>query len=112
MTRLGWEAMIDRDMVYECFYQRGFGPHIVTIAHVMSGWSMRWEKGPGYTIIEEGGFGTIKACLDFFWGTLAERFDEDTRVYWEHSAMRAQLQKAGIEPRELGKPPKKKDETT
>lgn len=58
-----------------CF-QRSYGKHIITLAHVNSGWQIKWEKGPGFTFLDQSGFGTIRHCLDFFWGTIAETMDE------------------------------------
>ena len=74
MELAGWQVD-KRSKRGQCF-QRSFGKHIITLAHCKSGWQIKWEKGPGFTFLEQAGFGTIGHCLTFFWGTLAETMDE------------------------------------
>jgi hypothetical protein len=104
MLLLGW-TQDGRGSEGTSYYQ-SFDTHIVSVAHCMSGWQLRWEKGPGFTYIEETGFGTIKHCLSYFLGMTAERLDEASKLYWEHGAMTGQLDTAGIEPRRFGVKPK------
>jgi hypothetical protein len=86
-------------------WHREYGPHVIQLSRVNSGWSLRWDKQSGMTFMERGGFGTITDAINYFWGWVANRVDWSSNISWEHSAMTQQLKDAGIEPRSLTKPP-------
>lgn len=67
---------------------RKYGDHFITVAKVISGWQYKWERGPGMTLLESGGFGTIESCLTHFWGVMAERMDEYLATSIENSKLR------------------------
>ena len=104
MTMMGWK--LDKRSGEGRSYLRCFGKHIILVSCLIDGWQIRWELGPGGTLMEKRGFATIGHLMTWFWGDGAERFEEMMKTSWEHAAMRNQLKGAGIEPRELGKKPK------
>lgn len=110
MQAMGWklDERTDDGIAFTSYY-RNFGPHIITVAHCVGGWQLRWEKGPGFTCLEEGNFATIGHLMAHIWGGFAQRFDEFIVMSWEYAARTQQLKDAGIEPREFGKKPKPTD---
>lgn len=108
MKMLGWE--VDERRAEGQSFHRTMGEHSISVCLLMDGWQYRWEKGVGLTIFEVRGFGTIDTCLDHLWSLMARRLDEATVAFWEHGAMTAQLEEAGIKPARVNDPPlKKKD---
>lgn len=81
---------------------RTYGPHIIMLSKVMSGWQYKWYSGQ-MSMMSSGHFGTLPAALDHLWGKLAELQDLSMKTSWEYAARTEQLRKAGIEPKELGK---------
>lgn len=46
--------------------------HVICIARVVAGWSVVWQRGPGFTIHESGPFSTLEACVESLWSKLFE----------------------------------------
>ena len=45
------------------------------VCKIISGWQYVWCRGGGWTIREEGGFGTVQYCLDALWKGVTEVYD-------------------------------------
>lgn len=86
MKMLGWSQA--KFSPLGTSFMRKYGDHFITVSRVISGWGYRWERGPGMTLLESGGFGTIGSCLTHFWGTMAERMDEYLATSIENSKLR------------------------
>jgi hypothetical protein len=63
----------------------GYGDYIVTIAKVFDGWQYQWMRGPGYTIAEGRGFGTVAHCLTALWAAVFDVHDRYSKFLTEQS---------------------------
>lgn len=69
MEMSGWESVAGDDEWP--MFQRVLGPHRITVSRVHSGWNLVWIRGSGLTILEEGRYGSVTACMSAFFEFVA-----------------------------------------
>lgn len=70
---LGWEIAGES---YRIVWTDAKGQHVITVAHVQGGWTVRWDRGAGLTLVETGPHETLGDAMRALWGHIFRMADD------------------------------------
>lgn len=90
----GWTFRNDSHAETYLYFERVFGDHRMGVARVISGWQLVWTRGSGWTILEEGHYGTAAMCVASLLEHMVAYHDMADEILAENVRMKIEAAKA------------------
>lgn len=94
MELSGWTFCNDSHSETYLHFERAFGSHRISVSRVASGWQLVWIRGSGWTILEEGNYGTIEVCIASLFEHMVAYHDMADGILAENVRMKLEAAKA------------------